>query len=133
MTKFAEGRGRDLTDVLWTAEIIGVNSKCEYVENGIVLDTPMVVRVEKGPALNRNEISLPMFIALTRTNAKMIDKARFDLRVVFKDGSSVVDHYDTIPGSFLQPDDGKDGSYYETIIGFQLSPSQLRYNRSQKP
>lgn len=133
ITKFAPGNGQDPTDVMWTAEIIGVNAQCEYVENGIVLNTPFVVRVERGPALNRNQVSVPMFIALTRTNKELIDKARFDLTVTFVGGSSVADHYDTIPGSFLEPGKGKDGSYYETLIGFQLTPSQLQYNRSQRP
>ena len=50
MTKFKPGPGRDITDILFEAEIVNFAGDCDYDEGQAEIELSVQIRVERGPA-----------------------------------------------------------------------------------
>lgn len=126
------GRGNDITDIVLTGEMERVLSQCEYdIDDGIILvDLAFRGTAEIGPAATAREISVPFFIALTEVDARVLRKDVFDLTLTFPGNQRSTTFIHTIEEVKVPFVARVDGSSYEILIGFQLTPEQLAFNRS---
>jgi hypothetical protein len=132
---FREGAGRDLTDVVTQAQIVEVAVTCEYAAArrppGVTLDLQIAIAAERGPADRARRAALPYFVAVLDGDQNIVAKEYFEARFDFPDNRTRVGRVDELePRIALRSN--FDGPAYRIMVGFQLSPDQLAWNRRQR-
>ncbi|HEY9567786.1 MAG TPA: hypothetical protein VIR38_06840 [Thalassobaculum sp.] len=125
-----EGGGRDLTQVLYSGRIDGVDMACEYDEEGVDLDLRVRLVVERGPADRSRQADFQYFVAIEDGVGNITAKEVFDIRAPFEGNIRRVARFDELELRIPSPPQG----FRQTrvLIGFQLTPEQLEHNRSHK-
>jgi len=133
LTSFS-GAGNDITDIAITAELERVVSRCEYdIDDGIIyVDLALRGAAEIGPAATSREVMVPMFIALTEINSRVLRKDTFLLPVTFEGNQRTTNFIHTIEETKVPYIARIDGSAYEILVGFQLTPEELAYNNRDR-
>ncbi|MFN3608265.1 MAG: hypothetical protein ACK4Y9_04295 [Hyphomonas sp.] len=131
--KFADGAGELYSDIAFTGEITDVRIFCRYVD-----DNPLDAEIEidfafgKGPQARGDSHTYPYFVAVTRRNGKVLARETFASDGEFR-GKSVAGKTErvnriTIP----RADSSISGVNFEIVVGFELTPEQLEFNRAGK-
>lgn len=135
LTRFAPGRGRDLVDVDFRAELTDLRSGCIYAkeEGGasklVVAVAPALVTA-RGPANENRKADFQYFVSVVGRDADILNKQLFPVSVAFPGNSTRVDIVqDDPPVSVDLPIAAEGEQYYEILLGLQLSEDELRYNR----
>lgn len=124
----------DLDNVAFSGAIVDVDATCRYFgDNPISIDLEIAFEFGRGPAADGRRYAYPYFVTVTRQGQALLTKEVFAEPVTFpNDGSGVrrrVEHDDiTIP----RAGEATSGSNFEIIVGFQLTPEQLAFNRSRR-
>lgn len=123
------GRGRDLTDIVVRGEIRKAVIGCEYDKDDaeIVVDIAFDGQAALGPAASSRELSLKGFATVVRHGA-IKKKQVFDIPVAFDGVARTVRFLKTIDDTKIPYGGTLDGSAYEILVGFQLTPEQFEYN-----
>ena len=129
---FVTGAGTDLTDVVAKAEIGKVVSNCKYNldESTITVDIAFDGLAELGPAATSRALTLQTYVAVTRRFNTFDKKQVYEVPVTFEAGRRQMSFVKTVEGTILPYGGSADGRIYQILIGFQLTPEQLAYNRS---
>jgi hypothetical protein len=122
----APGGGRDLTDLVLHARIVGIQGSCQPgdAKNQLAVTVSVAVELNRGPAMPGRQTEVPVFIAVTDGEA-ILDKHVYLLQVVFP---SNVDRVTLTPGNVylvLPVTPAKSGAAYTILAGFQLAPDQI--------
>lgn len=132
LVRYREGPGRDLTDVMFEARIIDFSGSCEYNEDRskVALDLGVVFEVLRGPAITDNTAAFEYFVAVPAFHPAPEGKQVFRVEVTFEGNRSRVRTGDriSIEIPFAQDRGSQD---YPVYVGFQLSPEELKENRSR--
>ena len=132
--RLVEINGEEITyeNVGFTAEIIGVRSFCSYYgERPILANLEIDMGFGRGPAARGDAHTYEYFVAVTRRDMAVIHKETFPVRVEFDAGEDRVyltEEIDAI--SIPRADEGTSGVNFEIIVGFELTPEQIAFNRS---
>ena len=129
MTQFRPG-GRDLTDITSRAALVDYSGSCDYTSDGVTVNMNLFLVAERGPALQGNSGSYQYFVAVARPDESLASKAVFDTTVQFPDGQPRAGSREELAPKIPLPVDvnAKD---WKIFVGFQLTPEQLEFNRSQ--
>jgi hypothetical protein len=130
--KFAdEGAQKIYTNIAYTGEITDVRLFCRYTGSA-----PLEAEIEidfafgKGPQGRANQMDYPYFVAVTRRNGKVLAKEYFNTRADFSK-STVIGQSELVNRVVIpRADESISGVNFEVIVGFELSPEQLEFNRS---
>ena len=140
ITRFKEGPGRDLIDVNFKGEIIGIKGSCGYdidkdTGSGTMsMDLAVVMNLERGPANRSREIGVEYFISIQDPAKRVLNVETFGVKVAFPGNRTVIKWSEdpdepiilTIP---LKA--GQRGQDFVIKAGFQLSPEEYQFNRRQ--
>jgi hypothetical protein len=129
--KFADGEGRVYTDITYTGEITDVRLYCRYTG-----EAPLVAEIEvdfafgKGPKAGSGSHTYPYFVAVTRRNGKVLAKENFTTSAEF--GRRTVTARTELVNQIKIPraDESISGVNFEIVVGFDLTPEQLEFNRN---
>lgn len=129
--KFQDGEGQLYSNIAYTGEITNVRLFCRYFK-----ETPLEAEIEvdfafgKGPAATADEHDYRYFVAVTRRNGKVLAKEYFNTRAEFDRG--LVTGKSELVNRIVIPraDESISGVNFEVIVGFELTPEQLEFNRS---
>lgn len=126
-----DGKGHDLTDVVLKATIDKAVTSCEYDtdEHTISVDIAYNGSAEMGPAATGTDMNLKGFLAVTRTDGKLVRKDIYDIPLSFDKGSQQIRFLKSIDGTVVPYGGTVNGSIYEMLVGFQVTKEQLDYNR----
>jgi hypothetical protein len=138
VTRFLDGGGRDIIDVLHEGEITGFTETCEYdvdEETGIgQMQTEINTQITalRGPADRERAATVTYFIALTDLNHEVLEKKFLDVVIEFPGNRRKVKFYDEpVPFSIpISPE--RSAENYLIFIGFQVTQEEITYNRQQK-
>lgn len=132
VTKFRDGPGRDLTDVVLEAEIVDFTGSCSTDDDGRV-DVELVLNIEgrRGPAVRDGDTTVDYFVAVTNGGEIVFESSVFSSELTFKGNTARVQTADEIVLD-LVPQPGFAGSNYDVLIGFQLSDEERAYNALQR-
>ncbi len=130
ITIFKDTGGQDITDVIGTGKIEGLSGSCETDEDGQIFVTlEMGLTAALGPTVANQPLVLPYFVAVTDGDEQVLTKEPAQFTVRFDDEERKVRSkvaVDTFPmpgvGGFVRDE-------YVVVVGFQLNPNQLNYNR----
>ncbi len=138
VTKFLPGKGRDLTDVMGQAEIVGWTGSCSYKprekEGGflISMDVQVAFDVKKGPANKGKTLDLSYFVAMPAFFPKPEAKSVLPVTITFPDGINTVHYVDEAVNLTVPVKEKELIDTYEIYLGFQTSADELLYNRVEK-
>lgn len=137
ITKFVEGPGRDLTDVLYEARLVDAVGACNYdveKETGEgMLDVDMAVSMEmaRGPANLDGRAPVRYFVALTGKQGEIIDRQQFEGVVEFTGNRSQLVWTDEPVNLAIPLKAGQTGSDFKIYVGYDLSREEVEFNRNR--
>lgn len=123
------GQGRDLTDVLFEAEITTGNLVCEYDENVLDVDLEVNVVASRGPANTDRLANITYFIAVSQTDQTVLAREEFDITIPFPGNRTRVSGMEEI-GQVITLPQGMDGGDYVIYVGLELTRDEIEYNRA---
>jgi hypothetical protein len=131
VTKFREGTGRDLTDVTAQAEIVDVAVDCNYDRRGVDVALQVAIAVQRGPADRSRAAEFDYFVAVADPQRNILAKEIFHVGFRFPQNQQRVGTVEEIePRIPLKA--RADGVDYQIIVGFQLTPEEIEWNRTRK-
>lgn len=121
-------------NVAFTGEVEGVRGFCRYVgKNPITMEIEIDFALGKGPKAEGNEKTYQYFVSVTRRDRLVLGKDISSFKVKFPRGSDIVRHRESVKGIVIpRATETVSGTNFEVIVGFELTPEQLAYNRSGK-
>ena len=127
LTKF-KGDNRNVEDVVFNATISHVDRQCVQGEEGEVTATVTFrLMVQKGPAFEGDNVTVPYFAALMRDNNLITAKGKYETTVRFDANELSSGTAETIVQHFNDVEIARRYDY-ELLIGFQLSADEVTYN-----
>jgi hypothetical protein len=129
-----KGEGERFQNVAFTGEMRGVRGLCRYTgSNPIELSLDIDMAFGKGPAADANSRVYRYWVAVTRANMAPIEKQYFDVRVEFPRGADRMAGSERIEKIVIpRANDTISGANFEILVGFELTPQQLAFNRDGK-
>lgn len=119
-------------NVGFTGQVDGVRGFCRYVgTNPITMEIDIDFSFGRGPKAEGMTHTYPVFVTVTRRDRSVLAKERFDIPVTWPEGADIVRVTESVPGIVIpRANETVSGSNFEVIVGFDLTPEQLAYNRS---
>jgi hypothetical protein len=128
ITQLADG------SALSSARMASIQSQCAINDTNVIVDMDIMFDGRMGPKGrakpdDKPSFSYPYFIAITTPQGEITAKEVFTATVVYDAGQDVMEHAEqlrqVIPltGEYNPRD-------FEVLVGFQLSPEELAYNRA---
>src|SRR5690349_11863677 len=117
--------GRDLTDLVLHARVVGIRGNCAEGDrrNQLAVTVSVLAELTRGPAMQGRETDVPIFVAVVDGD-NILDKYVYLMHASFP---SNVDRVTLTPGeaSIMLPVTGaRSGAAYTIVAGFQLTPNQ---------
>jgi hypothetical protein len=109
-------------------------SNCTYDGKNAIVDLKLVFDGQIGPKGRAKPgdtptFSYPFFIAVTDSNNEIKAKEVFGASVTYAAGENSHTYYESLR-QIIPVEDGMEAKNFSVLVGFQLSPDQLRYNRA---
>ncbi len=121
--------GTDLTDMVTDGRITGLSGKCS-LDDLTHLRTVLSVNLDltRGPAAQGRDAAVTYFVSVSKGDT-ILDKRDYTVGASFPRNSDHLrltgDQIDLV----LPVDDKTKGGAYQVLVGFQLTPEQLAFNR----
>jgi len=136
-SRYVEIRGdgaETFQNVGFTGEIDNVRSLCRYFgDRPIIADLTMDFSLGRGPAAAGETVTYNYFVAATRKNVDVLEKAVYPLTVTFPAGQDrirVSEKIDEI--KIPRANDTTSGENFEIVVGFVVTPQQRAFNADGK-
>jgi hypothetical protein len=128
------GAEERFANVAYTGEMRGVRGLCRYTgSDPIEMSLEIEMAFGKGPAAPRNSRVYRYWVAVTRANLAPVEKQYFDVNVNFPRGEDRMAGSEVIQKIVIpRANDTISGANFEILVGFDLTPQQLAFNRSGK-
>ncbi|CAN5408733.1 hypothetical protein BH10PSE2_BH10PSE2_25190 [soil metagenome] len=116
-------------NVGYTGEVEGVTSGCAYKsDEPITVDMDILFNLGRGARATGDQRTYRYWIAVTERNAAVLAKAYFDLPVDFAGAqTAAMTQHETVV--IPRKDIGVSGSNFEVLIGFDVTPEMVAFNR----
>ncbi len=138
VTQFADDTNPSPATILSETVLTKLDTSCIVTENAINLDIMLNFTSNLGTAgLRQAQVEAsythPYFIAVVSPQGKIIAKDVFALAPVFTSGQKQVASSERLQQTIPLTDTAVAPGQYQVMIGFQLSETELNYNRSLTP
>jgi len=128
VTRFADGPGRDITDVVLQAEVKFLSGSCDIFEDNIEMTFPVAVRGVRGPADQDGMERVRVFMAISTIQREVLARREIPLTLQFAGNRTSIVSADTVTVDIPKTVD-QDGEDFIVFLGFVLSEEELEYNR----
>ncbi len=138
LTLYRSGPGRDITDILMEAEIVGFSGACEYVgEDGIYEQVKVelegiLFEVTRGPASRLRKAKLRYFVKIPDFYPSPRGAQEFDFSISFPENRNSIQVSDGGIEIAIPLKTGARGADFEIYLGFVLSEEQVERNRQRR-
>ncbi len=115
-------------------DLISAESTCKLASKSVIVDLKLIFNGTLGAKGRQNSadkpfFSYPYFVAVTAPNGKIMAKEIFAASVTFNPNENNHSYYEKLRQ--IIPIDSKErANLYKILIGFQVTPDQLAYNRN---
>jgi hypothetical protein len=139
LTRYRQGPGRDLTDVVFEASFARISGECGYDEDGGEIDVELTVLVDvlRGPANSDGKAVFSYFVALSEYAAdgglapNVLSREAFTVDVEFTTVYKSLRYSDVLDVTIPRPDN-RDARNYVFYFGFEMTPEELAENRRNR-
>lgn len=128
LSKFRPGPGRDLTDVQYQIRLVDVQSRCAYDSKGVTVEMRAGFALELGPANPDRKATYEFFVAIADPTNEIVAKRNFTTAVAFPSNVGYIEHLEELEQRIPLPKGGS-AADYQIIVGLQLTPEELEFNR----
>jgi hypothetical protein len=125
-----DGHGTGFTNLAYRASLGDLKTECKIDDDGAAVTVTVSTLAEIGPAATERSADFSYFIALTDPHDKILSKRIFSNAIAFKGNQARAGARDSDSERIPMPDP-KDAQKYHVVIGFQLTPDELAFNRAQ--
>ncbi len=134
ITRFRDGPGRDLTDVLVSGHIQGVLvDDCEYEKTAVAIHNfQIAITADRGPADRSKAADFDYWVAVVDPDRKILTRKDFTAHFDFADNLTHVGRVIDDLELRIPLADVMKAPSYQIVVGFQLTPDELAWNRSQR-
>lgn len=131
---FANPNEERYANIEYTGEMQGIRGLCRYVgEDPITMSIEVDMAFGRGPASTSERHTYRYWVAVARRGRAPIEKEYFDIDVRFPRGEAVVTVTEEIERIVIPRANGDvSGENFEILVGFELTPEQLQFNRDGK-
>jgi hypothetical protein len=123
--------GHDAKDIIVGGRIYSLDAKCLQQKVGMTVDADIVFYGERTDRAQPN-VTFPYFVALIDPTDKVLQEESFEVPINFVPGEiyrrSPAEHITV----HLPLRNVASGGAYTVLVGFQLTPDQLAFNRSRQ-
>lgn len=130
LTRFS-GSGRDLTDVMFEAEIGPMSGSCGYDDDEIDVELNVQFIASRGPADQGRRADFRYFVAVARTDQTVIAREEFDSWIDFPGNQTRAGIVEEL-GQHIPIAPGETGAEFVVYVGFALTPEELEFNRAHQ-
>lgn len=133
LTQLSDDSGRIGTEIS-SARMASVQSQCAINDKNVIVDMDIMFEGRMGPKGrvkldDQPSFSYPYFIAITTPSGSITAKEVFTATVAYESGQDTMNHAEQLRQ--VIPLTGEyNPSDFEILVGFQLSPAELAYNRA---
>lgn len=111
------------------ARLDGVQADCRTEEKGTVVNVDVAMRAFRGPRLGGDRVEFPYFIAVLDRDGRILAKQNLSVAFSLTEQDKMVEKTElvrvTLPAGGTKHEAGR------VLVGFQLSPEQLAFNRGE--
>jgi hypothetical protein len=134
LVEFAQPGTERYANVAFTGELQGVRGLCRYAgSDPIEMALEIDMAFGRGPAATADQRTYRYWVAVTRRGLAPIEKQYFDVPVRFERGADVMVSTQQIERIVIpRANSDISGENFEILIGFELTPEQLQFNRDGK-
>jgi len=131
LTAFKPGTVTDPTYALFTAELVGVESNCDWDKRERSADTSITVhfRATRPPNGTAATYTVPYFVSVIKGDT-ILAKHAYSVQFSFDPGQATVDFSDEVDSTAINVGHGEQPYDYAILVGLQLSKAQLDYNHA---
>lgn len=128
---FNEAGSQRYANIEYTGEMQGIRGLCRYVdEDPITMSIEVDMAFGRGPAASGTRQTYRYWVAVTRRGFAPIAKEYFDVEVRWNRDEAVVTRTEEINTIVIpRADADTSGENFEVLVGFELTPEQLQFNR----
>jgi hypothetical protein len=121
-------------NVAWTGEMRGVRGLCRYTAGEpIVMNLEVDMAFGRGPAAEGQSHTFRYWVAVTRKDQAPIAKEYFEVKVDFPTGADRLRAREELERIVIpRAAETVSGANFEVLVGFELTPEQLAFNRAGK-
>jgi hypothetical protein len=125
--------GQDPTNLVRHATISDVSLTCGYNIKKRIVNSKLAftITLDKGPAEQAGSVTIPYFVAISRGGKYVLARKAFTRTLSYGDASRVSER-ETVPDIHIPLAEGLQGNSYQVIVGLELTPAELGYNRARK-
>ena len=129
LSEFTEITDQSDYNLISSVEITNMQSACNYDERAVTIDLSMNFSGELGPQGKApGSFSYPFFVAITSARGEILAKEIFAASLNYEPGQTTKLYSEKLRQ--IIPIENKDhGARYKVLVGFQLTPDQLTFNR----
>ena len=136
ITRFSPGRGQDLTDIDYAAELTDIDFQCTFIggrnqDQTVVVALAPAITAIRGPANVDRKATMDYLVSVTDQAQNILTVQRFPVSVNFignRNRATVTDNDPPVTVAIpLSP--GTSADNYQIFVAFQLAPQELDYNR----
>ncbi|MGB4056779.1 MAG: hypothetical protein WBK77_01705 [Alphaproteobacteria bacterium] len=132
LNEFTDNAKPGSKNLVSNAHIAKVDAKCAFSSQSVTLDLKLTIDGTLGPAGHKNakpSFTYPYFVAVTSPIGTILAKEVFTASLAYDAGMDNQTYTETMRQ--IIPIPNKDAAAkYKVLIGFQLTPEQLAYNRA---
>lgn len=127
VVQFQPGTGRDLTDIEYQAEVGRLKSHCRHHRDDESMDISVEFTAWLGPAARGAKLSVPYFVAVTQ-GEDVLSKENFTVDLGFEKEARRTTGTGDVKRLAIPQTSGE--LPVEVLVGIQLTPEQVAYNRA---
>ena len=130
-TIFFDGNGKDITDIKYESAIERAIRTCTYKNSAVTVDTMIKIATAKGPRTKDKSFGIAFFVAVVDKKGNVVGRKSFKSILNFdktKKRTYLVENIEL----FIPIRSDHRGLDYKVIVGFELTESELFYNREQR-
>jgi len=132
ISRFRDGTGRDLTDILNEGQIYDILIQCKYDKKSVTVDLQIGFIGSRGPADRSRSADFEYWVAIVDPEDKIIERTTSHAVFQFKDNETRLTQVKDDLEPYIPLADLKTGPNYQIVVGFQLSAEELKWNREQR-
>lgn len=134
LTRYRPGTpGHDLTDMVLDGRITGVSGNCSRAgSRQIEVNVSTSMTLVRGPAARGPVGDFQLFLAVSR-DGQLLDKQVYQMVPSFGANSDTARLTSDPVKITLPVGPDNPGSAYDIVVGFQLTPDELAFNRRRGP
>lgn len=130
LTRFS-GAGKDPADVVFQAEIGDLTGSCIYDDDKIEVEMQVQITATRGPAATGDTAKFNYFVAVARNDKTILSRDSFDAEIKLPGDEPRNGTADEIDQTIPVPN-SEAGGDLTIIVGFEMTPDELEYNRKQR-